>query len=52
MLYQQAYRPTGAGELVKTLELLDRLGKSVKFYRLGCNMDDEAAYCSYNGMKG
>jgi len=36
----------------KTLALLDRLLHSVRVYRLGCNMNIEAATVAYNGMKG
>ena len=51
MLLQQSYRPeTGTG-MVKTLELLEKLSKQVKLYRLGCNMEPEAARISYQGMQ-
>ena len=51
-LLQQTYRPMDPAALGKTLELLDRLAGSVKLYRLGCNMDPEAARLSYETMKG
>lgn len=50
MLCQQSYRlcsPIGAQ---KMLALVDRLGSSVPLYRLGCNMEPEAALVAYHGM--
>jgi hypothetical protein len=32
------------------LELLSKLSKSTGLYRLGCNMDPEAATVAYQGM--
>lgn len=49
MLLQQTYRPADPAALAKTLTLIDRL--KVKMYRLGCNMEKEAAEVSYNAMK-
>ena len=49
MLLQQMYRPADPAALAKTLTLIDRL--NVKLYRLGCNMEKEAAEVSYNAMK-
>ena len=51
-LLQQTYRPKNPDNTVKTLQLLDRLTKTVALYRLGCNMEPEAAAVSYNGMQG
>ena len=51
MLIQQTYRPLDGAALVKTLPLIDRLAESVSLYRLGCNMDIEAAKIAYEGMK-
>jgi len=51
MLLQQVYRPADPAALTKTLELIDRLAARVKLYRLGCNMQPEAAELSYNTMK-
>jgi hypothetical protein len=50
MLIQQAYRPADPAAMEKTLALIDRL--NVRFYRLSCNMDIDAAQLSYNTMKG
>ncbi|MBQ4425745.1 MAG: hypothetical protein II882_08440 [Lachnospiraceae bacterium] len=49
-LYQQVYHPKEGEALLKTLELLDILCKNVGLYRLGCNMDPEAARVAYEGM--
>ena len=50
MLCQQSYRPCSPIGTQKTLALLDRLGSSVPLYRLGCNMEPEAALVAYHGM--
>ena len=52
MLVQQIYRPNEPQKLIRTLQLIDRLAGSVKLWRLGCNMDIEAAETAYNAMKG
>jgi hypothetical protein len=51
-ILSQTYRTDDAEFMKKTLSLLDSMLKSVKVYRLGCNMDISAAEISYNGMKG
>lgn len=51
MLLQQVYRPADPTALAKTLVLLDRLAAAVKLYRLGCNMQPEAARLSYETMR-
>lgn len=52
MLLQQSYRPLDKVAVVQTLKLLDALKLHVKFYKLGCNMDPEAAKVAYGGMNG
>ncbi len=52
MLVQQTYRPADPLALAKTLQLLDALGKAVSFYRLGCNMEPQAAEVSFAAMRG
>lgn len=47
MLLQQAYRP---GNMMKFLDLVDKLTDSTKFYRLKCNMNPDAALVAYQGM--
>ena len=50
MLFQQSQRPQNPANLAKYMELVDKLANSVDFYRLGCNMDPEAARVSYEAM--
>ena len=52
ILLQQIYRPQDSDAMEKTLKLIDRLIGSVALWRLGCNMDPEAAQISYDAMKG
>lgn len=51
MLLQQVYRPSDPLKMKKTLELIDRLAEKITLYRMGCNMEREAAVTAYNGMK-
>ena len=51
-ILSQTYRNKNADFMKKTLSLLDKMLSEVKVYKLGCNMDPEAAIVSYNGMKG
>lgn len=50
MLCQQSYRPCSPIGTQKTLALVNRLGSSVPLYRLGCNMEPEAALVAYHEM--
>ena len=50
VLLQQVYRPMDGAVLAKTLTLLDRLASSVSLWRMGCNMDIEAAQLAYDAM--
>ena len=50
MLLQQAYRPNDVFALQKTLALIDKMAGKVELYRLGCNMELEAAKVAYEGM--
>jgi hypothetical protein len=49
-LVRQIYRPDSPAMLAKTLGLIDRLTRTVKFYRLGCNLDPGSARVSYEMM--
>ena len=51
VLVRQTYRPADPEALAETLKLIDRLVRSVKLYRLRCNMDISAAEFSYSTMK-
>lgn len=52
MLLQQVYRPANPAALKKTLTLIDRLAAVTPLFRLGCNMEPEAAQVAYRAMKG
>ena len=48
-LLRQSYVPA-EGNVLPTLTLLGKM-KNVQYYRLGCNMEPEAALVSYQGMQ-
>ena len=48
MLMQQCHRPSN---VLKYMDLLDKLTNIMAFYRLQCNMDEEAARISYEAMR-
>ncbi len=50
MLLQQTHRPADAVGMTKMLTLTKRLADTVNLYRLGCNMELEAAEIAYKGM--
>lgn len=49
-LLQQTFSPIEPALKLKTLQLLNRLCQKVEFYKLGCNMEQEAALVSYEAM--
>lgn len=51
-LLGQTFRPSSAEALKKTLILLSTLCRKIKFYKLCCNMQDEAATVSKNMIFG
>lgn len=52
MLLQQSHRPADRSNFPKYMDLIDRLTGGVRFYRLKCNMEPEAALVAFEGMKG
>ena len=52
VLYAQTYRPTTEAGMRKTLQLLLEISQRVPFWKLNCNMSEEAAEVSYAAMKG
>lgn len=50
LLMQQSFRPRNHASVHHVLELLSKLSESTGLYRLGCNMDPEAATVAYQGM--
>ena len=51
-LLQHVYRPLDPSALALTLGLVDLLAACVDLWRLGCNMDIEAAEVSFSAMSG
>ena len=51
-LIAQTNRPPETQALLKTLKLTERLGKLTRLYRLGCNMEKDAAAVSFHAMCG
>ena len=49
-LIGQAYRPANRALIAQTVRLLDKIGRNVGIYELFCNMEDDAARVSYEGM--
>ena len=52
LLLTQVYRPEDRFALLKMLDLMGRLIDDIPFYELYCNMEDEAAMVSYQGIFG
>ena len=52
VILDQTCRPYDADKMDKLLTILDKVISEVPVYRLRCNMSDEAAFVSYNAMKG
>ncbi|MBQ3920227.1 MAG: hypothetical protein II695_11160 [Oscillospiraceae bacterium] len=50
-LMAQSYRPRDAAALGRTISLIERMKESVRFYRLGANMEHSAAELSYETMR-
>ena len=51
ILMQQVYRPSDPSALSRTMLLLEQLFKTVRLFRLGCNMDPEAARLAYEAAQ-
>ena len=49
-LIRQTNMPMEPSAMMKTLQLLDRISGSIRLFRLGCNMDPEAALVSSEAM--
>ena len=52
VLIAQCNRPPETEALLYTLKLSERLGKLTRLYRLGCNMEPEAAHLSFHALCG
>ena len=50
-MIKQLQRPTDVTRMDKLFESMEFVLNNVPIYRMGCNMDVEAAHVAYNGMK-
>ena len=51
ILFAQIYKPSGRDDVLKTMAIIKNLAQTVRFYRLRCNRDPQAAFVAYNGMR-
>ncbi len=51
MMLTQCHKPTDAAKLMNTLDIIDRILRTVPLYDFGCNMDISAAELSSSVMK-
>lgn len=52
VLFSQSYRPSTEAGMRKLMQLLQELSQRVPFWKLKCNMSEEAAEVSYAAMRG
>lgn len=50
-LLSQMHVPETEDGMIRVMEALDEMSASVKVFNLYCNMDKEAAFCSYEAVK-
>ena len=50
-ILRQIYRPADSAAMAASLRLADTLCRNTAFYRLGCNMNDDAALTAFNAMR-
>lgn len=51
LLMQQSFRTGTPDGMMRLLDLLEQVMDRTNIYRLGCNMDPEAAHVAYDGMQ-
>ncbi len=51
LLFGQTIRPSIEDRALKTLGTVDSILRNVSVFSLECNMDDDAAFASYNGIE-
>lgn len=51
MLIQQSFRTGNSADTMLLLDLLEQIISKTSLYRLGCNVEPEAAHVSYDGMQ-
>lgn len=49
-IIEQTYRSDNMRVLSDTLRIINSVGKAIRFYKLSCNMEPEAAFVSFKGM--
>ena len=52
LLLNQIYMPLDPMARIKTLQLINRIADSVTFWKISCNMDEDAAKTSYEAIFG
>lgn len=52
VLMQQSHRSGDPTVIAKMMQVINKMSSRVRFYRLRCNMDPEAAQVAYNGIFG
>lgn len=52
LFYQQTIQKLNEEEIMKFFDILEVLLKEIPFYKMGCNMSEEAVQLSYHTMKG
>ena len=52
MLLQQSHRSPNPASMAKLLKLLEKMTQRTGLYRLGCNLDPNAAIVAFEGMNG
>lgn len=52
MLMQQSHRSADPAAVVRMLQVINKMSSRVRFYRLRCNMEPEAAQVAYNAIFG
>jgi len=50
MVLNQTYRPNNARLMAETLSLVSSFTKAVKFYKLKCNISEDAVHTVYNEL--
>ena len=51
LLLQQTYTPEDPEAMVRSLALVDRLSRSVKLFKLYCNLDPQAAHVALEALE-
>ena len=52
MLMQQSHRPKNPAAVMRLMDVLDKLMTKIRFFRLECNQNPDAAIVAYTGMNG